>query len=479
MTGAEIAILVVFLFIIVAQVGAICFLLFYKRNKAKVVATKASQTSKQYKNPALISAVKAVAVLVCICLVCIALLALCNDLLYVTPGERFKRVVAKAYDFDSSVEFEELTLNNEFKVNADYGEITEVHKALDDSAYVITAKGTKGAFNSGSVTILVVVSNNAKDPTILGWALQENDKQTFISNIPASVQGHTAGTSWFVGESITEVQATVTPQTGAGKGTGATYSENAIANAVNMASFYCLNALGLGENPEGDARTAVMELLGDGFDGYTLSKVAFDDIGYGEDVPYASKVNDGELTLSFVFSANGANGAVVAYVFGEGEDIKVIVTVNGAVTATSQNVQETDAIYANVVAYPVFVDTQAVGGSNIPTILLVENTDDGAIYYVRCRSTFTPTDYQLKITVKNQDGKGVVEAIDVITNGFAPFGPAEEDANKLLTTLVGATSATVDSTFESGKVTSATESAKLITSCVKAALSHFDADHAN
>lgn len=40
-----------------------------------------------------LQAVKAVAVLVVICLVCCLLLALCNDLLYVTEEEKFNRAM--------------------------------------------------------------------------------------------------------------------------------------------------------------------------------------------------------------------------------------------------------------------------------------------------------------------------------------------------------------------------------------------------
>ena len=53
---------------------------------------------------------------------------------------------------------------------------------------------------------------------------------------------------------------------------------------------------------------------------------------------------------------------------------------------------------------------------------------------------------------------------------------AESDTEKLITSLVGATSATIDSVYESDKVSGATQSANLITVAVKAVLADFDAN---
>ena len=109
-----------------------------------------------------------------------------------------------------------------------------------------------GGFNGGTVTLYVAVSGD-EEPVIKGWTITANVGQSFIGNITENHQK-----TWFIGDSISEVQATD------GFGSGATFTENAICNAINMASYYCMNALGLGSNPEGEALQAAMELLGAG-----------------------------------------------------------------------------------------------------------------------------------------------------------------------------------------------------------------------
>ena len=79
------------------------------------------------------------------------------------------------------------------------------------------------------------------------------------------------------------------------------------------------------------------------------------------------------------------------------------------------------------------------------------------------------------MTVAEENGAGKVTAITMVNNGFVPGDPSEENANKLLTSLVGATSATVDGIYTSDHVAGATQSANLITVAVKAALAQFDA----
>ena len=80
-----------------------------------------------------------------------------------------------------------------------------------------------------------------------------------------------------------------------------------------------------------------------------------------------------------------------------------------------------------------------------------------------------------KEPVAEENGAGKVTAITMVNNGFVPGYPSEENANKLLTSLVGVTAATVDGVYSSDHVAGATESASLITIAVKAALAQFDA----
>ena len=92
-----------------------------------------------------LQAVKAVAVLVVICLVCCLLLALCNDLLYVTEEEKFNRAMRKIYPEFSLAE--EVALDSKYSSNATYGEVLSVFKSTD-GAYILQTKGI-GGFSSG------------------------------------------------------------------------------------------------------------------------------------------------------------------------------------------------------------------------------------------------------------------------------------------------------------------------------------------
>ncbi len=67
--------------------------------EVKDVAAETAETTasneKAMKRGTVLQALKAIAVLVVICLVCGALLALCNDIFYISPEERARREEAK------------------------------------------------------------------------------------------------------------------------------------------------------------------------------------------------------------------------------------------------------------------------------------------------------------------------------------------------------------------------------------------------
>ena len=130
-----------------------------------------------------LQAVKAVAVLVVICLVCCLLLALCNDLLYVTEEEKFNRAMRKIYPEFSLAE--EVALDSKYSSNATYGEVLSVVKSTD-GAYILQTKGI-GGFSSGTITIYVAVTGG-ENPTIAGWTILANEGQSFIGNITSNHQ---------------------------------------------------------------------------------------------------------------------------------------------------------------------------------------------------------------------------------------------------------------------------------------------------
>ena len=429
-----------------------------------------AEKAKKQVNPALIQAVKAIAVLVAICLVCVLLLALCNDLLYVSAEEKFNRTLKKVYDgYGPNVSFKEEAVDATYKSNDNYGEVLAVRSASDGS-YVITSKGTVGAFSGGSVTILVAISGNP-EAKILGWALQENEGQTFIANITEKHQK-----TWFVGSVVSDVQPNVTPNAGQGKGSGATYTENALANAINMACYYCQNALGLGSNPEGDAKKAVLALLGDDFSAYTLNTVNISQATVDGTVSVSEALSDSDNTLKYLFAGTGDKGVVFAYIYGEGDDIKIVAVTDSDVV-TSDNVTGEEEFVANIKANPMY--TFNYGGYNAYAIITGVNE---AVYTVAgLKVGTTPDTYVLEITIETDGDHGKVTKIELKSNGYVLGPPPVEAANKLLTSLVGATSATIDSIYNGadGKQTGATESANIIRVAVEAALKHYDANIAS
>ena len=172
------------------------------------------------KKGTVIQAVKAIAVLVIICLVCGILLALCNDLLYVSDDVKFDRAMQKIYpNFKKADDSPALDTAN---AKTPYGEVLDLVKS-SDGAYILTAKSSNIGFSNGTVTVYVAVSGG-ENPTVAGWSIKENVGQSFIGNISEKHQK-----TWFIGQSITVVNPE-NPE-GSGLGSGATHTENAIGYA--------------------------------------------------------------------------------------------------------------------------------------------------------------------------------------------------------------------------------------------------------
>lgn len=399
-----------------------------------------------------IQSVKTVAVLVIICLVCCLLLSVCNDLFYISDEERFQRSMAKIYPNFVNDESFNGTLNGTYKTNADFGEIKSVARSTD-GAYIVEAVGN-GGYQGGTVTLYVVVGSDAK---ILGWTVKENVNQSYINRIPAN-----AGTTWYVGEDVSGDLAL--------NMSGATVvaTSTAINHAVNMAAYYCRNALGVGKNPEADALAAVKELLA-ATDCTLTSKnqLLSATIGKQTVAQLLSGVDD---TLSYVFTDEGQG--VQAFVYGSDANRKIVVLKNGNAIKTSNGADELVVILQskpilsfNLGGYLAFAiitsqenDTYTVAGLNIGTV---------------------PSTYVLKVKIElsGSGNCGQVKTIEIENNGYlgGSGAPTEGNENNLITSLVGATSETIDSVYDNNKVSGATQSANLITVAVKAALSRFDA----
>lgn len=401
-----------------------------------------------------IQSVKIVAVLVVICLVCCLLLSICNDLFYISDEERFQRSMAKIYpNFVKDDSFNG-TLDGTYKTNANYGEIKSVVRSTD-GAYIVEAVGN-GGYSGGTVTLYVVVGSDAK---ILGWTVKENVSQSYINRVPSD-----AGQTWYVGEDISNDLAL--------NMSGATVvaTSTAINHAVNMAAYYCRNALGVGKNPEADALAAVKEFLVDtefATSNFTNNSQLLNATLNGQDV--AELLSEGDDTPSYVFIA--ADEQLQAFVYGSDANRKIVVLKNdGTVVVKSDNADELVEKASAVVSFK-------IGAYQAFALITKEEVNSSeCIYTVAGLNVGTvPQTYVLKVTVQNSDGCGRVVGIETVTNGWVQ-GVPEESANNLFGYLVGATSATIDGLYDENKINGATQSANLITVAVKAVLFRFDAN---
>lgn len=301
--------------------------------EVKDVAVETTQATpsdvKAMKRGTIIQAVKAIAVLVCICLVCGALLALCNDIFYISDAERERRAEAKINaalkevypDLENPVT---MKINKEYGVNSAYGSIQKVVKS-SDGAYVIAAEGIGGY--GGSIVVLVAIN---KDAEIVGWKVSDGGGETFLDDV-------TKNKNWYVGEKIS-TEITLLRQG------GATYTSTALNNAIKMASYYAMNVLNLGSNPEKDARDALAAVLADtAYADYTFTTSL--DSAYVA----ACAVPAANATLSYYFTGakEGAED-IAAYAFIVGEEVKIVVARDNVthaerlegIIATSEDIDE-------------------------------------------------------------------------------------------------------------------------------------------
>ena len=305
-----------------------------------------TNTVKSNKKLLIWQSVRAIATLVLICMVCCLVLALCNDLLYVSPEEKFARAMAKIYSNYGNGDEE---FNNSFKLSSykttnTYGTVTDVKKA-EDGAYVISSKG--GGGYKGTVTIYIVIKERTvsgqKDAVIKAWAVKEHEGETFLGNITSAHQK-----AWYVNKSIKDFSSKAF-EVDNNKVSGTTFSSTAINNAVKAACVFCIDELHLVSTPESEARNAVETLLkGTEYDGYTFNTVT-DAEGFSE-----FAVNE-QTTVSFFFEGSkaGADG-LEAYVYGTDENRQIVVVKTGLTHAerleATAVVAQSDNVTAEVVA---------------------------------------------------------------------------------------------------------------------------------
>lgn len=220
-----------------------------------------------------------------ICIVCVGILAILNDVLYVTDEDRFLRAMASIYDKDG-VTFETGEVDSEFSTNASYGSVDSVTFA-SDGAVVVEATGTGGY--GGNVTLYVVISSDA---TIYAWSIKEATGETLLANIKDAQQS-----TWYIGHNIS-TDATFDSDVAI---SGTTMTSRAISNAVNMAGYYARNALAMGDNPEADAKNDIITFLA----GTTLADAEF--TAQPASTLTAYNTDDASIVYAFTTTVSGSN----------------------------------------------------------------------------------------------------------------------------------------------------------------------------
>lgn len=256
------------------------------------------------KSSTFVTSLKTISVLLIICLVCGALLALCNDLLYIDEETKFNRAMQKVYpQFDRDTTFSETPVADH-KTLAGVGSVSKVYLSKDGT-YILEATGL-GGWDNGNVTMYIAVGGETPNVAIKALTVTGNVGQSYMSKVDQKSIDNA-----YVGKKLQDVAAL---QFGADyKLGGTTYTSTAIMNCVKAAVNYCVVALQLVSTPESEARDAA--LLLNELTGYTLTTVV--------DEAYTSAVG---ANFYFTGTKDGADDIDV-YVFGDKESGHQIVAV--------------------------------------------------------------------------------------------------------------------------------------------------------
>lgn len=179
-------------------------------------------------------AFKCIIVLLVIALIAGGLLAILNDVLSVSEEERTMRAIEKVYS--EEMQYEELTFEEKQLTN-DYGSLSKVY-LLENGNYLVQATGGNG-YKGGTITVWVVLKADA-DGNFGGIekvVLESYEKQTLMSKLTYDVYSahndEVTGDVYFTtgGDGIKVVVS------------GATYSTNALNNAVDCALRFAKDKL--------------------------------------------------------------------------------------------------------------------------------------------------------------------------------------------------------------------------------------------
>lgn len=183
---------------------------------------------------------KCIIVLLAIALVAGGLLAILNDVLYISPEEQLQNAISKIYG--TQIGYEVVNVEAADATN-EYGTVDSVY-SLEDGNYLIKATGING-YKNGTVTVWLVAGfSDGNFNGINSVTLESYEKQTAMTSLTSQFLNAYANiennddvlsgdyfSTTFGEDDIQNVTS------------GATKSSNAYNNAVNASLYYIRNVL--------------------------------------------------------------------------------------------------------------------------------------------------------------------------------------------------------------------------------------------
>lgn len=195
------------------------------------------------------NAFRCIIVLLVITIVCGAILALCNDLFYVSDREMFERSIVKIYDGDASQLIDLIPDDaDEIKYTTYNCEavILDAHKSPDGKTWLVQSKGNKCGYQNGSVTLWVNMSVDGGELTAINKVIVDSydSSQTLIGSISETYLAQYASEKYSDvvtgGGHFSNVKMSSDETTDENEmvASGATYTSKAVNAAVNGAMDY-------------------------------------------------------------------------------------------------------------------------------------------------------------------------------------------------------------------------------------------------
>ncbi len=192
---------------------------------------------------------RCIVVLLVITIVCGAILALCNDLFFVSDREMFERSMTKIYDGDASQLVDLIPDDAEEITYTTYdceAVILDAHKSPDGKTWLVQSKGNKCGYQNGSVTLWLNMSVESGQLTAINKIIVDSydSSQTLIGSISETYLAQYSSEQYrdvvTGGGHFSNVKMSAEETTDANEivAAGATYTSKAVNAAVNGAMDY-------------------------------------------------------------------------------------------------------------------------------------------------------------------------------------------------------------------------------------------------